>query len=35
MNKTKVNYWVDIVIGISFLGCGVSGLVLYFASPPV
>ena len=30
MNKTKFNYWVDMVIAVGFLGCGISGLVLYF-----
>ena len=30
MNKTKVNYWVDVAIGISFLASAVSGLVFFF-----
>lgn len=32
MNKTKVNYWVDVIIGISFLASAISGLVYFFDS---
>lgn len=31
MNRTKVNYIIDIVIGLSFLVAAVSGFVLLFA----
>lgn len=30
-NKGKINYWIDIVIGIAFILSAVSGLVLLFA----
>ncbi len=30
-NEAKINYWVDIIIGIAFVMAAVSGLVLFFA----
>ena len=30
-NKARINYYVDIVIGISFLAVALSGVILFFA----
>ena len=32
-NAAKINYWVDIIIGIAFVMVAVSGLVMFFAGP--
>ena len=31
MSKAKVNYWVDLVIGVAFVVSALSGMVLFFA----
>ena len=31
MSKAKINYWVDLVIGIAFVLSALSGMVLFFA----
>jgi hypothetical protein len=33
MNKTKLNYIVDVVLGLSFLAAAITGLVLFFFLP--
>ena len=32
-NAAKINYWVDIIIGIAFVMVAFSGLILFFAGP--
>ena len=32
-NEAKINYWVDIIIGIAFVITAFSGLVMFFAGP--
>ena len=32
-NKAKINYWIDVVIGVAFIVSAVSGLVIFFAGP--
>jgi hypothetical protein len=31
MSKAKLNYWIDVVIGLAFVASALSGLVLLFA----
>jgi amino acid transporter len=30
MSKTKLNYWIDVAIGVFFIASALSGLLLYF-----
>ena len=30
MSKTKLNYWIDVAIGLFFIGSALSGLLLFF-----
>ena len=33
MNKSKINYWIDVLAGISFVIVAITGLVLFFKFP--